>query len=143
MIGFCVGDFIAGINFLIDSVKIFSETHGTKADHQALQRELTIFKIALDGIQPLSLDQAHAAQIVAVNDAIDACRLCVNGFLQRNNKYESLYSIAAKQWSLATFKRGVLGVQWAILRKIEVAKFRAEVQRHTNYIHMLLATLQM
>lgn len=89
MIGFCVGDFIAGINLLIDSVKIFSETHGAKADHQALQRELTIFKIALDGIQPLSLDQAHAAQIVAMNDAIDACRFCVNGFLQRNSKLKA------------------------------------------------------
>lgn len=141
--GFSVGDFITGINLLIDSVKSFSETHGTKADHEELQRELIVLKNTLDGIQALSLDQAQAAQILAVNDAIDACHSCVNGFLQRNSKFKSLSSNPAKQWSLAAFKRGVLGIQWAILKKTEIAKFRAKVERQSNNIHMLLATLQM
>lgn len=140
--GFSVGDFITGINLLIDSVKSFSETHGAKADHEELQRELIVLKNTLDGIQALSLDQAQAAQILAVNDAIDACHSCVNGFLQRNSKFKSLSSNPAKQWSLAAFKRGVLGIQWAILKKTEIAKFRAKVERQSNNIHMLLATLQ-
>ena len=74
--GFSVGDFIAGINLLIETVKSFSETHGAKADHQELGRELISLKNALDGIQALSLNTAQAAQISAVNAAVDSCRSC-------------------------------------------------------------------
>ena len=140
--GFSVGDFIAGINLLIEIVKSFSETHGAKADYQELGRELISLKNALDGIQALSLNTAQAAQISAVNAAVDACRLSVDGFVQRNNKFRSLGCAPVKQWSLAAFKNGVLGVKWAILKKNKVVKFRADVQAHSNGIQMLLATLQ-
>ena len=140
--GFSVGDFIAGINLLIETVKSFSETHGAKADYQELGRELVSLKNTLDSIQTLSLNPAKAAQISAVNTAVDGCHLCVDGFVQRNSKFRSLESAPKKQWSLAAFKNGVLGMKWAILKKNKVAKFRADVQAHSNGIQMLLAALQ-
>lgn len=140
--GFSVGDFIAGINLLIDIVKSFSKSHGAKADYQELGRELVSLKNALESIQALSLNTAQAAQVSAVNTAVDGCHLCVDGFVQRNSKFRSLESAPKKQWSLAAFKNGVLGVKWAILKKNKVARFRADVQAHSNGIQMLLATLQ-
>ena len=141
--GFSVGDFIAGIDLLVDSVKSLDEAHGAKADYQELGRELSSFKNALDGIQALSLGQAQVDQVTAVNTAVDGCRLCVDEFVQRNSKFESLDSIPSKRWSLASFKKGVLGIRWAVVKKKEVAKFRSDIQRHSDHILMLLATLEM
>ena len=141
--GFAVGDFIAGINFLIDGIKSFSETHGAKAHHQELGRDLTSLKNALDGIQTLSLSQTQVAQVTAVNTAVDGCRLCIDGFVQSNSRFDSLDSTPSRKWSLAAFKKGVLGVRWAILKKTEVADFRTTIQQHCSHILMLLATLEM
>lgn len=141
--GFSVGDFIAGINLLIDSVKSLDEAHGAKADYQELGRELSSLKNALDGIQTFSPGQAQVAQVTAVNTAVDGCRLCVDGFVQRNSKFESLDSTPSKRWSPAAFKKGVLGIRWAIVKKNEVAKFRSDIQRHTHHVLMLLATLEL
>ena len=140
--GFSVGDFIAGINLLIDSVKSLDEAHGAKADYQELGRELSSLKNALDGIQTFFPGQ-EVAQVAAVNTAVDGCRLCVDGFVQRNSKYESLNSAPSKMWSLAAFKKGVLGIRWAVVKKNEVAKFRSDIHRHSDHILMLLATLEM
>ena len=141
--GFSIGDFIAGINLLIDSVKSLDEAHGAKADYRELGRELSNLKDAFDGIQSLSLSQAQVAQVKAVNTAVAGCRLCIDGFVQRNSKFQGLDSTPLKRWSLAAFKKGVLGIRWAILKKNEVAKFRSDIQRHSDHILMLLAVLEM
>ena len=141
--GFSVGDFIAGINLLIDSVKSLDEAHGAKADYQELGRELSNLKDAFDSIQSLSLSQAQVAQVKVINTAVDGCRLCIDGFVRRNSKFQSLDSTPSKRWSVAAFKKGVLGIRWAIVKKNEVAKFRSDVQRHSDLILMLLATLEM
>ena len=141
--GFSVGDFIAGINLLIDSVKSLDEAHGAKADYQELGRELSNLKDAFDGIQRLSLSQAQVAQAKAVDTAVTGCRLCIDGFVQRNSNFQGLDSSPPKRWSLAALKKGVLGIRWAIMKKNEVAKFRSDIQRHSDHILMLLAILEM
>ena len=141
--GFSIGDFIAGINLLIDSVKSLDEAHGAKADYQELGRELSDLSNALDGIQTLSLSQVQVSHVNAVNNAVDGCRLFIEGFVQRNSKFESLDSSPSKRWSLAAFKKGVLGIRWAIVKKKEVAKFRLDIQRHSDRILLLMATLEM
>ena len=141
--GFSIGDFIAGINLLIDSVKSLDKAHGAKADYQELARELSSLNDALDGIHTLSLSQAQVSQVKAVSTAVDGCRLCIDGFVQRNSKFESLDSSPSKKWSSAAFKKGVLGIRWTIVKKKEVAKFRSDIQRHSDRILILLATLEM
>ena len=141
--GFSIGDFVAGINLLIESVKSLDEAHGAQADYQELGRELSSLINALDGIQTLSLSLALVAQVNAVNFAVDGCRLCIDGFVQRNTKFQGLDSTPLKRWNLAAFKKGVLGIRWAIVKKNEVAKFRSDIQRHSGHILILLATLEM
>lgn len=104
---FSIGDFIANLN-LIDAVKSLIGTHGAKASHQELQRELTSLKNALDGVKALSLDQTQAFQISAVDDAVHGCRVHIEDFVQRNSKFKSLDSTPAKLWSLAEFKNRAL-----------------------------------
>ena len=125
--GFSVGDFIASINFLIGSIKSLDDTQGAKADYQGLLKELQGLENALDGIQKLSPDPAQATQIAAVNTSIGDCRFCIDGFLQRNNKFQTLKSTNQKRWSLQSFRKNVRGVQWALWKKEDVATLRAQL----------------
>lgn len=141
--GFSVGDFIAGVNLLIDAVYSLSDTYGAQADYKELERELQSLNCGLDGIKALSLSPKQATEISAVTAAVDKCFICVEAFVQRNSKFKSLESTPRKKWSLAMLRRRGRGVQWAIWKKDDVAKFRDQVHYHSGAIGMLLATLNL
>lgn len=140
--GFSVGDFIAGVNLLIDAVHSLSDTYGARADYKELERELQSLNSGLDGIKALSLNPTQATEIFAVNAAVDKCFACVEAFVQRNSKFKSLETVPGKKWSPAMLRRCGRAVQWAITKKDDVAKFRDQVHYHSDAIGMLLATLQ-
>ena len=141
--GFSVGDFIAGINLLIDVVHSLDNTHGAQADYQELGRELQSLKSGLDGIGALCLDSTYETEISAVNAAVDNCRTCVNMFVRRNDGFKSLENTSRERWSLARVKKCGRGVQWAVWKKDDVVRFRDQVHCHSGAIGMLLDTVQM
>ena len=141
--GFSVGDFITGVNILIDAIHSLSDTYGAQADYKELGSELQSLSSGLGGIKALSLDPAQTIDISAVNVAVDKCHACVEDFVQRNSKFKSLETTSGEKWSLAMLKKRCRGVQWAIWKKDDVAKFRDQVHCHSEAIGMLLATLQM
>lgn len=141
--GFSVGDFIAGINILIDAVHGLSETNGARADYEELGRQLKNLRKGIECIEGLNLDDTQLAQASAVNTALDDCRLCVDSFVKRNGNFKSLEDQPGKQWSLAALKRQGRQVQWTLWKKADVAKFRAAIQQHSDAIQMLLASIQM
>ena len=102
--GVSVGDFIAGIELLIEGVKSLSDTNGAQADYKKLWCELNNLKKGLECIQSLSLDPTQPAQVSAVNSAVNDCLSCVDAFVNRNSKYSALNSTPAKIWSLAGLK---------------------------------------
>ena len=73
--GVSVGDFIVGIEVLLDAIKSLSDTHGAQADYKELFRELNSLKTALGCIQNLSLVPSQPTQASAVNAAINDCIL--------------------------------------------------------------------
>lgn len=144
MVGFgiSVGDFIAGINTLIDIVHSLSDTHGAQADYKELGSELQSLKSGLDGVKALSPDPTLTTELSALDAAVGKCRACVENFVQRNSKFKSLEGTPGKRWSLATLKKRGRGVQWAIWKKDDVGRFRDQVRFHTGAIGMLLSILQ-
>ena len=144
MVGFgiSVGDFIAGINTLIDIVHSLSDTNGAQADYKELASELQSLKSGLDGIEALSPDATQTTEFSTLIAAVEKCRACVDRFLQQNRKFKSLEHTPGKKWSLATLKKSGRGVQWGIWKKDDVERFRGQVQIHTGAIGMLLSTLQ-
>lgn len=94
--GFSVGDFIAGINLLIDAVHSLSDTHGAQADYEELGRQLKNLRNGFECIEGLKLDATHPAQASAVDTALNDCRLCVDGFVKRNSKFKSLEATSGK-----------------------------------------------
>lgn len=145
MVGFgiSVGDFIAGINTLIDIVHSLSDTNGAQADYKELGTELQSLRSGLDGVKAISPDPSLTTEFSTLIRAVEKCQTCVERFVQRNSKFKSLENISGKKWSLATLKKRGRGVQWAIWKKHDVERFRGKVQDHTGIIGMLLGTLQM
>lgn len=141
--GFSVGDFIAGINLLIDAVHSLSDTNGAQADYEDLGRQLKNLRKGFECIQGLNLDSTHSALASAVDSALNDCRLCVDRFVKRNSKFKSLEAASGLQWSLAALKRQGRKVQWALWKKADVAKFRAAIQQHSDALQILLASIQM
>ena len=144
MVGFgiSVGDFIAGINTLIDIIHSLRDTKGAQADYKELGSELQSLNSALDGVKALSPDPTQTTELSALNTAVERCQACVERFVRRNSKFKSLENTPGKKWSLATLRKCGREVQWAIWKKNDVENFRGRVQYHTGAIGMLLATLQ-
>ena len=141
--GFSVGDFVAGINLLIDVVQSLNDTNGAQADYEELGRQLKNLRKAFECIEGLSLHATQTVQASAVEAALNDCRLCVDSFVRRNSKFKSLEATSGKNWSLAALKRQGRKVQWALWKKADVAKFQAAIHQHSNAVHMLLASIQM
>ena len=140
--GFSVGDFVAGVDLLIDAIHSLSNTYGAQAAYRELQGELQSLNSGLNGIRTLSLDSPDEIEISAVVEAVDRCHACVENFIRRNSKFKSLEATPGKRWSLIALKQCGRGVEWAIWKTDDVAKFRVQVQYHSGAIGMLLATLQ-
>ncbi|KAM0801690.1 hypothetical protein BDR22DRAFT_156623 [Usnea florida] len=140
--GFSVGDFIAGINLLIDAIHSLSDTNGAQADYEGLGRQLSNLKNGFECIESLDLDATQIAQVSAVDTALSDCRLCIDDFTRRNSRFKSLETPSGEQWTLAALKRQGRKVQWALWKKADVAKFGAAIQLHSDAVQMLLASIQ-
>ena len=141
--GFSLGDFISGIGLLIEIFQSLNEANGAQAEYKELWRELTNIKNGLESVQKLSLDHCQSAQASAVENAVNDCLSCIDGFMQRNKKYCGLGSTPVARWSSAGFRTSVRMVQWALWKKADLVKFKSEVQQHTAAIQMLLGGITM
>ncbi|CAD6571375.1 MAG: hypothetical protein ASARMPRED_004482 [Alectoria sarmentosa] len=140
--GFSVGDFISGIDLLLDAVKSLHDTNGAQDDYKELGRELKHLRNGLEGIKGLSVDPTQSVQFSTTEAAVHDCLLCLDGFIQRNAKFSSLGSTPASQWTAVGLKNRWRMVQWALWKKADIARFRSQVQQHAEAIQMLLETIQ-
>lgn len=141
--GFSVGDFISGVELLIDAIKSLRDTNGAQDDYRELGRVLKHLRNGLECIEALSLDPTQPVQFSAAKAAVHDCLLCLDDFIQRNAKFSGLGSTPASHWTVVGFKDRWRMVQWALWKKADVSKFKSEVQQHAEAIQMLLATIHM
>lgn len=80
--GFSVGDFINGIELLLDAVESLHDTNGAQDDYKELGRELKHLRNGLEGIKALSLDPTQPVQSSAAKAAAHDCLLCLDKFIQ-------------------------------------------------------------
>ena len=109
--GFSVGDFIRGVDLLIDVVHSLSDTHGAQADYKEIESELHSLNNGLDSVRSLTQESSNETEISAVIAAVDKCRACVEDFVRRNRKFKSLESTTGKKWTLAALKKSGRAIQ--------------------------------
>ena len=135
--GFSVGDFIAGINIIITSIKAVQNGRGSSAQFQALTSELKSLRSGLSAIQDLKLDQTAHKEYAAIREAAVDCQLCVEDFIRKVSKYQTWLQPGVDGWK-ANFRK----IQWAFCDKKDVADFRDQLVQRSSTINLLMVSLQ-
>jgi hypothetical protein len=142
--GFSVGDFVSACILIKDVVQALDSSRGSSAEYQQVIRELWALDRAL--LEVVNLAQnfemtvelnslSHTARTVA-----DQSLSCMRGFLAKIKGYEkSLGGVGSgRSWMDAKDK-----VMWALSKKEDLRKFRAEINGLSSAINMLLVTANM
>lgn len=144
--GFSVGDCISICLLIKDTIKALDSVHGSASEYQAVARELWALDRAL--LEVVSLKDSVGrgsgctkelnALFVTVGRAVQQCKGSIESFLRTIKGYEG--SLGSGNGNTSLWK-GVRGkVSWALLRKDDLNKFRAEISAHSSAINMLLIT---
>jgi len=135
--GFSIGDFIAGINIILTSVRAVRDGRGSAADYGALVSELESLEAGLSAIDNLRLQATASKEHTAIKQATYRCQLGVESFVQTVAGYQ--------RWlepGVHGLRANLRKIQWAICKKDDVKRFRSQLERHSSSINTLLATLQ-
>lgn len=141
--GFSVGDILMGLKLIKQSIEALQDTKGSSADFKALGHEIDTLKDGLEAVEELKLDQRFgpkSKQAAAIRQAVSRCRQCIETFLSTVAKYQPW--LRTKAPAGAAWKASLKKVQWALCKKDDVNRFRAQMERHSSCISMLLVTFQ-
>ncbi|KAL8807266.1 MAG: hypothetical protein Q9182_000771 [Xanthomendoza sp. 2 TL-2023] len=141
--GFSVGDIVAALKLIKQSVEALQDTKGSTADYQALSHEIDSLRDGLEAIEDLRLHQRggpRSKQNVAVQEAVARCCHCLDTFLSAISKYQPW--LQKNRPPGVSWRASLKKIQWALCKKDDVNRFRAQLERHCSSISMLLVTLQ-
>ena len=136
--GFSMGDLFAALKIIKDSFEAVNDKKGAAADYANLTSEIGSLWDGLEAVEEIQSDpDLSEKQIAAIKRAVSACYESLESFL---------VSISDYQPHLATSSSGFASnyrkIRWALCKKDDVAKFRAQLGRHISSINMLLITFQ-
>jgi hypothetical protein len=124
---------ISGVKLVKDAIEATSDTRGARADFVELSRSLASLDRALNSVSALKLD------VEGLNETVDNCRKCFLKFLVDIAKFRILNEEYATKGRVCT---NIRKIQWALCKKEDVRKFRAEVDAHIKSLEMMLLTYQ-
>ena len=141
--GFSVGDIVAGLKLIKQSVEALQDTKGSSTEYEALGHEIDSLKDGLEAVENLQLAERlglESKQNIAIREAILRCRRCVDTFVLTITKYQPW--LRSKASTGMTWKANLKKIQWALCKKDDLIRFRIQLERHCSSISMLLITLQ-
>ena len=138
-----VGDIISVCLLVKDLVDALDEARGSKAEYQAVVRELWILDRALLEIDLLARTHGNGATpelrslCETAQRAATRCKTVVTDFLDRIKRYKVSFEDGGKSNML---KKVAMGVRWRVGEKEAVDQFRVEIAGTSASLQMLLAT---
>jgi hypothetical protein len=99
-----------------------------------------MLETALLQVKRLDLDESQHAEVVALRQAAAQCQRTIDDFWKNIQKYQPCLRAGGPTSRL---KDGWMKVKWALCKKDDVARFKADLIGHTQSIDLLLTTLQM
>lgn len=137
--GFSVGDFLSAISVVETVIASLNSASGSSAEYQSLITQLYTLESVLLRVKLLELDDSQNAQVTALREAAAQCEGTIDAFERRINKYRS--SLRA-EGSGNGLKDGLMKIKWALCKKDDLARFKADLMAHTASIEILLMTVQ-
>ena len=141
--GFSVGDIVTALKLIKQSIEAVQDTKGSSAEFKALDHEIGSLRDGLEAVEDLKLDQRFgpkSKQAAAIRQAVSRCRQCIEAFLLTIAKYQPW--LRTKTPAGAAWKTSLKKIQWALCKRDDVNRFRAQLERHSLSISMLLVTFR-
>lgn len=138
--GVSVGDSILGVNLIRELIKALEDSAGSSVEYRDLIRELYSLERPLLEVKHLNLDESQPTQSVALRQAAVQCQQTIDEFLQKIRRFQPSLSTGG---SKSPWRDGLRKIEWALYKKDDVQKFRAQLNGHTASINILLMTLQL
>lgn len=138
--GFSFGDFVDGIELVRQLINALKSGAGSSKEYQDLIHELYSLERSLLEVKHLQVDDAQRAQKIAVEQAAVRCQTTISEFLSKVSKYQPSLRAGG---SGSSWRDRLRKIQWALYRKEDVQRFRAQIQGHASSIMTLLMTLQL
>ena len=138
-----VGDIISVCLLVKDVVEALDKARGSKAEYQAVIRELSILDRILLEIDLLTRQYGNGATpelqslCETANQAVTRCQDLVKAVLGRIRKYQCIFDEFQRPNRL---KEAAKKVRWRLGEKGALEQFRPEVVGTSSSLQMLLAT---
>lgn len=142
--GVSAGDFIAALGLIAKVVQALDDSRGAGEEYKELVSELNTLRNALKRIESLQVEDELQPQLAALRQAAGQCHTTIDRFWKHcMEDYETSLQSNKSCGTLTRFKDGCVKVKWAVLKSDDVARFKADIARHTESISMLLSFIHM
>jgi hypothetical protein len=138
--GFSVGDFIAVIELVGTVADALRSSGNAGAEYRELVSQLLSLELELIQVKDLEFEESQYEQVVALRQAAAQCRRTIDGFLERVRKYQPTLGGAGSSLKI---KDWWMKIKWAVFKKDDVARFKADLLSYTENIQLLLASIQL
>ena len=138
--GFSAGDFIAAIELVATVIDALRDSGDSSSEYRELVRQLYTLETALLRVKRLDLDESHHAEVIALRQAAAQCQHTIDDFWKEIQRYQPSLKTGG---SNSRLKDGWMKIKWALCKKDDVARFKADLIGHTQSIELLLTTVQM
>ena len=140
LFGFSVGDFVAGIELIRQLINALEDSAGSSSKYRELFKELYSLERALLEVKHLELDASQYAQLVALRQAATQCQQTIDEFLIRFRKFQPASRTGGAK---SSWRDSLRKMEWALYKKENLERFRAQLSGHTASINMLMMTVQL
>ncbi|KAH8761786.1 hypothetical protein F5882DRAFT_522938 [Hyaloscypha sp. PMI_1271] len=139
-LSFSSSDFLAAIELVGTVVDALRSSGNAGAEYRELICQLLSLESALIQVKRLEVDEGIYAEVIALRQAAAQCQRTIDAFWGKVTKYQPAI------WGMRSnsqVKVSWLKIKWALCKKEDVTKFKADLVGHTESIQLLLATVQM
>ncbi|CZR53653.1 uncharacterized protein PAC_03533 [Phialocephala subalpina] len=138
--GFSAGDFIAALQLVSTVIDALRDSGDSSTEYRALISQLFTLETALLTVKRLEVDDEQHAEYIALRQAACQCQRTIDAFWEKIKKYQPSLRTGG---SGSRVRDGWRKIQWALCKKDDLVKFKADLVGHTESIELLLTTLHM
>jgi hypothetical protein len=138
--GFSVGDFITAIELVGTVIDALRSSSTASLEYRELISQLLSLETALIQVKRLEFEESQYAEVRPLRQAAAECLRTIDGFLKKIEKYQPSLSGNSEGHRV---RDAWMKVKWAVCRKEDVARFKADLVGHTESIQLLLMAVQM
>jgi len=138
--GFSAVDFFAAIELVATVIDALRESGDAGSEYREIVRQLYSLETALLRVKRLEVDPAQNSELVSLQQAAAQCQRTIDNFWKKIQKYQPHLGAGG---SNSRLKDGWMKIKWAVCRKEDLARFKADLVGHTESIQLLLTAMQM